>query len=306
MTLPVAASAAVVRAPDAGSLADRATVPQPQDRVELTLDGQGRAMAVQASYGRTRGRIAAFQPPVLVGDSFNGAITLDDGRSFLFDYQHTRFDLVALQGPIMTYTMKQLASGLRPGQEVELTYSPPAAKDSQPRLLTVTQPSRVVFSEDYVATRDDAWRGRALAVEGLAVTDHKPEPNYLYDLSLRLLRPTAPFVPGSVTYRIAAGELALGRTALEFTARAFEDSSVVAFQVSTDDGATWTPVGRFDNTWQNCYSQQLKSLPPNIIDITEAVRGRTGFLLRMQLVVGDADQRFCVGRLAVRSESAAP
>lgn len=277
--------------------------PQPMDRIELSLNDRGQVSKLVATYGRDQGRIRAFHPPVLIGDQNNGSIELDNGNRYLIDYQNgygTRFDLVGLQGPVVNYQVSYLGTILKPGLVVDLTYSPSATKGGNNRLLTLRSPNHVVFSEDYEATSNESWRDRAVSVEGLAVTLHKPEPNYLYNVQKRLLRPSQAFVPGSVVYRITS-EKPLGEAAVEFTARAFEDSSRVEFQIS-DDGIQWTPVGRFDNTWQNCYSQMLDQLPPNFISLGSRVAGKKAFYLKMQLVAGDADQRYCVGRIALRAQ----
>jgi hypothetical protein len=277
--------------------------PQPMDRLELSLDDRGQVTKLVATYGRDQGCIRAFHPPVLIGDQNNGSIELDNGNTYLIDYQNsygTRFDLVGLQGPVVNYQMSYLGTVLKPGLAVDLTYSPSAITGGTNRLLTLHSNNRVVFSEDYETTTNDAWRDRAVSVEGLAVTLHKPEPNYLYNVEKRLLRPNQPFVPGSIVYRITS-EQPLGEAAVEFTARAFEDSSRVEFQIS-DDGSQWTSVGCFDNTWQSSYSQSLAQLPPNLISLGSRVAGKRKFFLKMLLVTGDADQRFCVGRIAVRAQ----
>jgi hypothetical protein len=48
----------------------------------------------------------------------------------------------------------------------------------------------------------DADGERAVQVEGLKVGPHKPEPNYLHDVVMTLLRPVQAFTPESVIYRI--------------------------------------------------------------------------------------------------------
>jgi hypothetical protein len=169
------------------------------------------------------------------------------------------------------------------------------------RLMSIKQPYRTLFEEDYVKTTDEAWKSRAVSVEGVDVKPHKPEPNYLYNVVKRLMRPTQAYRPGNIVYRITS-DRPLAGTAVEFAARAFEDSSRVTFLVSTDDGATWTNCGQFDNTWQNCYSQQLDDLPSSYVDLTPAVQGKSAFLLKVQLAVSDADERYCLGRVRVLSE----
>jgi hypothetical protein len=96
---------------------------------------------------------------------------------------------------------------------------------------------------------------------------------------------------------------------LEFAARAFEDSGRVEFMVSPD-GKEWTKVGQFDNTWQNNYPQSTDSkswkFPPQVVDLTPAVKGLEEFQLKIQLTCGDADDRFCFGRFRVLTAEGKP
>jgi hypothetical protein len=154
----------------------------------------------------------------------------------------------------------------------------------------------------------DADGERAVQVEGLKVGPHKPEPNYLHDVVMTLLRPTEAFTPESVIYRIDS-DRPLKMTVAEFTARAFEDSSRVEFFVS-DDRKTWVKCGQFDNRWQNAYPQSIDSKawrnPPQFVDLSTAVAGKRRFYLKMTLHVNAADERYCVGSLRVITEGAAP
>lgn len=312
MEIPVAESVTFERKADLlfASAEDEARWPKPLDAVTLTLDPAGRVIAIKARYGRDRGRIRAFHTPTLVGDLSPGGIELENGRRYDFSYTPgigTIFSTVALHAGITNYEIRALEQALRPGQEVDLTYCPYATTGSHPRLRTVSAPHRVLISEDFTQTTGDEWKVRAFRIDGVDVQPHKPEPNYLYDVVIRLLRPTGFFQPGNVVYKVEQDQ-PLGTTALEFAARAFEDSSIVAFSVSAD-GDTWTPVGQFDNTWQNNYPQSTDSkswrFPPQMVDMTNAVKGLHSFYLKIALSVGDADERFCFGGFRVITEAPA-
>jgi hypothetical protein len=304
LSLDLAPNAVIERRPADSADAAPAGTPQHRDQVALTINEQGLVTTVLATYGADRGRITAYTPPVLVGKLTNGSIQLDNGHIYTLDFSPhggTQFDLASVRGRIVESEIRHLAKVLRVGQEVEVTYSPYAEAGGSMRLLSITQPYRTLLEEDYVKTTDEAWKSRAVSVDGVDVKPHKPEPNYLYNVVKRLLRPTQAYRLGNVVYRITS-DRPLAGTSVEFTARAFEDSSRVTFLVSTDDGATWTSCGQFDNTWQNCYSQQLDDLPPSFIDLSAAVQGKTAFLLKVELAVSDADERYCLGRIRVLSE----
>jgi hypothetical protein len=305
LTLPLAPEIRTSRAPERLSAQDaKGDDPRAQDRVELTIDDQGRVTTVKALYGRDAGTIAAITAPNPMGPVFsNGTITLDNGNTYEFSYG-TRLDTVPMHGRYADYETRHITEGLRPGQRVEVAYSPYAELGTTRRLIQVTQPNRVLMQEDYYTTTDDSWKTRAVSVEGLVVALHKAEPNYMHDAQARLLRPAKHFVPGSIVYRITSDQ-PLTSTVVEFQARAFEDSSTVDFAVSRDNGVTWIPCGRFGNTWQNSYPQgvtDFKRMPWQFIDLTKAVNGANGFLLKATLAVNSADERYCVSSIRVVTE----
>ena len=306
MTLPLSKEISLSRT--AARLIDPAAKlnepPKPLDQVTLTLNEMGEVTAIKSVYGRDQGRIKAVHAPVLIGGLSVGGIELENGTRYNFDFGKqtgTTFDTVALHAEIINYEFPALMQALKPGQEVDVTFCPYTTENAPPRLRRVTQPFKVLFEEDYTVTTNDTWKGRAVSVKDVDVISHKPEPNYLYNVIIRLLRPTDYFKPGSVIYRIE-NDRSLGLTAIEFAARAFEDSSAVEFFVSSNE-KNWEKCGRFDNTWQNNNPQSTDSKtwrdPPQMIDVTPFVQGEKTFYLKVQLTVGDADERFCFSRLRV-------
>ena len=277
--------------------------PGPMDQVELTLDGQGRAVAVDSTYGLDRGRIKRFHPPSPMGQLSNGVIELENGRRYELDFSKvhgTRFDTVAMQGINLNYELRALREAIQPGQVVEISYSPYHAPGRLPRAHFVRQARVVLLERDFTATTADEWRAEAVEVRGVDVVPHKPEPNYLYKVVKRLLRPVQPFAPGHVIYRFEQDH-PFGETAVEFSARAFEDASRVTIFASVD-GQYWIRCGQFDNTWQNNISQVLDDLPWQFVDLTPVARGQRRFFLKMELAVHEADGRYCVARVRVATE----
>lgn len=311
MAIPVSKTVAVSRKAD--QLADRKaeTTPEKLDLANLELNDKGEVVKVESIYGRDRGRIKEFHAPVLIGDLAVGGITLENGRRYEFNYDKshgTRFATVALNNLILNYELSHFAEALKPGTEVELSYTPSGQEDRPPRLFLVTQPTRVLLEEDYTETSDESWQKKALSVDGVDVIGHRPEPNYLHNVVIRLMRPTKWFTPGSVVYQVKS-DTPLGDTSLEFYARAFEDSSSVEFFTSPD-GKNWTKVGRFDNTWQNNIPQSPNSktwkFPPQSVDLTSSVKGLKDFYLKISLTTGDADERFCFGGFRVLTADTHP
>lgn len=302
--LPLAKNVIVSRKAELLAKADAASWPQKSDLVKLNMNSQGEVATIEATYGHDKGRIKAVHPPVLVGGISNGGIELENGVRYDFA-QGTQFDTVAMHGPFCAYEIGMLTQALKPGHVVEVDYSPYAEKGGRKRLTQVTQNYKTLLDENFTTSQGDQWKARTLAHEGITVGQHKPEPNYLHEVSMQLMRPTKHFEPGSVVYEIKAPE-PLKTTVVEFTARAFEDSSRVEFFVS-EDGKSWTKCGQFDNSWQNAYPQSINSKawknPPQFIDLTAAVAGRQSFQLKVVLRVNSADERFCLGSLKVLTEA---
>lgn len=303
IVLPVADDATFTRTAHHLPEDDAGERPQPMDQVELMLDADGYVRSVAAHYGRDRGRIRAFHPPVPIGRVSNGVIELENGRQYEIDFSKihgTRFDTVTMQGINLNYELRHLREGIKPGQFVELTYSPYHATGRLPRVHFVKQAREILIERDFTATTGDEWKADAIDVLGVDVTPHKPEPNYLYKVVKRYMRPVEPFTPGHVIYAFER-EKPFGETAVEFSARAFEDSSRVTFYASLD-GDKWIRCGQFDNTWQNNISQVLDDIPWQFVDLTPLVKGHPRFFLKMELAVHDADERYGVVRLRVATE----
>ena len=304
--LDLSVSKTVVVSRNAELLTKATTDPWPQkyDLVKLSLNAMGEVETIEAIYGHDKGRIKAVYPPELVGGITTGGIELESGARY--DFSHgTQFDTIAMHGPFCAYEIGMLTQALKPGHEVEIDYSPYADKGGRQRLTQITQKYKVLLDEDYTSSEGVQWKTRTLAHEGLTVGQHKPEPNYLYNVSMQMMRPSRHFMPGTVIYEIKSPE-PLKTTVVEFTARAFEDSSRVEFFVSQDE-TNWIKCGQFDNSWQNAYPQSIDSKswknPPQFIDLSAAVEGRRNFRLKVVLQVNSADERFCVGGVRVIAEA---
>ena len=305
LTLPLAPNVSTVRSPERQKANDVSDMnPKARDRVELSIDQQGRVTEVKALYGRDSGTISAITAPNPMGPLFsNGTITLNNGNTYEFSYG-TRLDTVPMHGRYADYETRHITEGLRPGQVVELTYSPYAELGTTRRIIQITQPNRVLMQEDFYKIKDETWKSRAVSVDGLVVAMHKAEPNYMHEAQSPLLRPAQHFVPGSIVYQVVSDQ-PLKSTVAEFQARSFEDSSTVDFSVSCDEGKTWKKCGRFGNTWQNSYPQgvtDFSKMPWQFIDLTKQVSGEKSFLLKITMAVNSADERFCVSSVRVVSE----
>lgn len=281
--------------------------PEALDKVQLSIDPNGRVTQVLASYGQETGRLKKYTPPVLVGELSNGILEFENGHQYSLHFDKstgTLCDTVALKGTILGYEFQALEGIFKPGEEFEITYSPYAEKGGHQRIRHLRQKYQIVFEEDYTKNSEDRWKKKAIFSEALEVTNHHPEPNYLAHIAMQLLRPTQAFDPGTVVYKIHR-EKAFKNTVVEFTARAFEDSSTVEFWVS-EDNKNWSKSGQFDNTWQNNIPQSIDSktmsLPWQFIDVSPWVKGQSEFYLKMVLRVNSADERYCVAAVRVVTE----
>jgi hypothetical protein len=301
MTLPVVKGAPHTREADGIENTELAAAksPKPHDEVTLDINDQGEVTAIHSRYGYDKGRLKKFHPPVVIGGASNGAIELENGNKYELVFEKGsaagNFETVALQGGIISNELQSLASAFKPGDEVEIFYSPYAEKKGLPRIITVKQPRKVLLDVDY--TKDPEWKKAAHSVMGVDVKPHRPEPNYLYKIEIPMMRPVKAFEPGSVIYHIT-NDKPLGTTAVEFAARAFDASSRVTFSTSPD-GKKWTPVGQFDKTWQNSIPQNLNALPYQFLDLTPQVKGLKSFYLKAELAMNSADHRYCLAKLRV-------
>ncbi len=301
MTLPVVKGAPHTR--EAAGLENpelaSAKSPQPHDEVTLDINSAGEVTAIQSRYGYDKGRIKKFHPPVVIGGASNGAIELENGKKYELVFEKGTaagdFDTVALQGGIISNELQSLGSAFKPGDELEIFYSPYADKKGTPRIIKVKQSRKVLLDVDY--TKDPDWKNVTQSVSGVDVKPHRPEPNYLYKIEIPMMRPVKAFEPGTVVYHIN-NDKPLGTTAVEFAARAFDASSRVTFYTSPD-GKEWTRVGQFDRTWQNSIPQNLGSLPYQFLDLTPQVKGLKSFYLKAELAMNSADHRYCLAKLRV-------
>jgi hypothetical protein len=276
--------------------------PNPHDEVTLDINDEGEVTAIHSRYGYDKGRIKKVHPPVVIGGASNGAIELENGNKYELVFEKGtaagNFDTVALQGGLIANELQSLASAFKPGDELEIVYSPYAVKKGLPRIITAKQPRKVLLDIDY--TKDPAWKAATHSVTGLDVKPHRPEPNYLYKIEIPMMRPVQAFEPGSVVYHITSDK-PLGTTAVEFAARAFDASSRVTFFTSPD-GKNWSRVGQFDRTWQNSIPQNLNDLPYQFLDLTPQVEGLKSFYLKAELAMNSADHRYCLAKLRVATE----
>ncbi len=118
--------------------------PSTGDRVEITLDDAGQALALRSTFGKATGTIRSFTPPAVHPQPCNGILELSDGRTFEIMYRHgwfTHFKVPGLKPWARNNHLTDFAAALRPGMEVQLTYSPSLIPGTAPRLLNVTVPS---------------------------------------------------------------------------------------------------------------------------------------------------------------------
>jgi hypothetical protein len=277
--------------------------PRPLDRVEITLNAQDEVVAVHALYGHDSGVITRVTAPSILPPYSNGSIELDHERVYTFSYD-TQLDTVAMHGRYCDYEISALTTALKPGQRVTVDYSPYAEGGTDRRLIHITQPYRVLFEQDYTQGTDETFRAAAVSVDGLHLRPHKPEPNYLHEIIKPLVRPVKAFEPGSVVYRVRSDQ-PLKTTVVEFSARAFEDSTALNFAVSLD-GRTWTECSRFDNRWLNSYPQPAQfgpwTMPWKFVDLSPHVAGQTEFFVKLTFRVNSADERACLSALRVVTE----
>ena len=141
--LQISAAASVILERHAeGNLAEvTKKEPSTGDRVEITLDDNGQAIALRSTFGAVTGKIRTFTPPAVHPQPCNGILELSDGRTFELMYRHALFTHLKVPGLepwARNNTLSAFAAGLKPGMTVALTYTPTLIPGTTPRLLMVS------------------------------------------------------------------------------------------------------------------------------------------------------------------------
>ena len=295
LNLPLATNATVTREADrlqATQLPKGQTWPLKNDRVDLTLNAAGQVTSIKAVYGLDKGRIKAFTPPS-IATGCNGIIELEDGQRYEFS-PYTVCDTLYMHSALRQYEIRSLAVALQPGDEIEISYCPYTYKGSLPRIISLNQPYEVVKDLNYTKITGDEWTNDVVEVKDATVEPHPLDPSYLPHYIKPVLYPKIDFTPGYVVYKFQR-EKPFDRTLVEYMARVFEDSSRMEFFVG-DDNQAWTKVWQFDNS---CMSfMPLDGGALTFFDITNQVKGKRTFYLKIQLTHHADDHRF--GLLGVR------
>ncbi len=309
LAIPVATNRVVSRRPD--RLVSEAALdgvnrwPQPNDRVDLTLNGNGEVTAIEAAYGIDRGIIKSFKPPSFES-ACNGIVEFDNGRKYEFNVG-ADCDTVFLHNKLIQYEIETWAAAFKPGHELAITYCPFASHGRLPRILSAKQPYEVLLDEDYTRNTNSQWRSQAVDIKGAKVVSRQLDPNYLVNWIQPVLYPDKPFVPGYAIYKIESAK-PFDQVCVEFIGRVFEDSSRVEFLVADDPkAADWKSCGVFDNGWMNFipmapFADDKRGVGKYaFVDVSGAVRGRTCFYLKVQVTRHADDQRYGLARVRVVS-----
>ena len=174
-----------------------------------------------------------------------------------------------------------------------------------PRILTAKQPYTVVMDLDYMRNKGTAWRDNAVEAKGINVVPRLLDPTYLRDWTETVLYPDVPFKPGHVVYKVES-DSPFEQAVVEFIGRVFEDSSRMEFLVATDPAkGDWTRVADYNNGWSNY--MVLKPFTDEktgrgkyaFVDVTEHVRGKKTFYLKIRLTRHADDCRYGLVRVRV-------
>jgi hypothetical protein len=300
LDIPLASNVVFSRNPDRLSAPpDQApnNNPQPNDKVEVVLDSQGKAVQVRAVYGLDKGRIKSFEPPSF-SKKTNGIIELEGGRRYELNVG-TMADTLHMHRPVSQYEVASLASAFQPGDEFELTYCPYTFNGKLPRILKISQPYSILLDANYTKMSGDDWKKELVTVNQAVVEPHALDPSYIPNYIKTVLYPSAPFEPGYVVYKLQRSK-PFERVAVEYMGRIFEDSSRVEFFVSSDN-QTWSKCWQFDNS--RLSYMPLGEFPDNgpwtFFDVSNKVKGLNAFYLKIQLTRHADDQRFGMTRVRV-------
>lgn len=234
----------------------------PVETVQLPRKSKGK-------YESETGVIKAFTPPSLTGETCNGIVELESGNRYELGYTPwwTQCDLVGATG-LKSLGLDGITQAFRPGQPIRIEYEPVVFKGRVPRIQKASQPTKLLFQEDYTKT-DAAWASRALEVNGLHVADYRGKKLY----------PTRNWTPGHVVYRINSPR-PLGSTAVGFTGRMIIDpENRIAFSVRTGEGP-WKPCGEFITASPGANDTRGMKF----VDLSPFVEGKQDFDLKVEIL----------------------
>jgi hypothetical protein len=234
----------------------------PDEIVQLPRKGKGKMES-------ETGVIKSFAPPSLQGKICNGIVELESGNRYELGYTPwwTQCDLVSANG-LKSLGIDGIKQAFKPGQPVTIEYEPVAFKGHPPRINKASQPTKILFQEDYTKAGGD-WAARALEVNGMQVADYRGKKLY----------PVKNWSPGSVVYRIT-GERPLGPTAVGFTGRLIiTPENRATFSVRTD-GGEWKRCGEFVTASPGANDPR----GVKFVDLTDFVQGRKSFDLKVELM----------------------
>ena len=234
------------------------------------LNEKNEITMLESVYGTETGVIKSYEGPGFAPGARAGVITLENGHRYelLWGGRYkTRMDTALLQADApRAYNLDMLASGLRPGQRVEMTYTPSPTPERPARILTLKQPNTVVF-EDLFDGGENAWQAKTVetanlryywfaTIKGPALTTKTAEPGYL-------------------VYKIT-NQTPFGDTGVHVYGRNIIDPRCFMDFFTSPDGKTWSKRGRIQAGEQ--LSEKFM-----MVDVTEEAKGRTEFFLKIQL-----------------------
>lgn len=241
------------------------------DLCTAELNERNEITVLESVYGTETGVIQSYEGPTFTADGHAGVITLDNGHQYelLWGGRYkSALDTALLQaGAPRVYNLDMLASGLRPGQRVEIAYTPSPRPDRPARILGLKQPSTVIF-EDLFDRGEEAWQSKAVEAVNL---------RYYWWEALKgpALTPKSSDPGGFLVYKIVS-PTPLGDTAVHVQGRVIIDPRCQMDFFTSPDGKTWTQRGHIQGDEQLSAKHMMANL-------TEGARGRTEFFLKIQL-----------------------
>jgi hypothetical protein len=247
------------------------TLPAPGDWCEVDLNEQGNISRIQSIYGVETGVIKSFERPGFSADAHAGILTLENGRRYELSWGvsgGTQLDTALLQGNPHHYNLDRLELGLRPGQRVDLTYtpSPPGARPN--RIVRIHQSTKMIF-EDKMDEDAAQWQTKPVEVSGIALRPNWLKKNSLFNKS------SAFGHPGYVIYQLAT-DAPMGDTAVTLIGRTIIDERNKFKVFASLDRQTWVKCGEISS------QEQLDQNHMNV-DISSVAKGQKTCYLKVQI-----------------------
>lgn len=269
--IPLAENVVIKRGIDGASDEQMLDIPgqciQFAERVDLTLDSQGKATAIKAYYGEEDGNVQTINQVSVLGTADNGSVTMQQsGNTYNFKGWSVLPSLTKTKENYNAIPIGQI--GPQPGAACRLIYSPYTYNGSAKSVLRLSENYSSLVYDNFDSLIDSAWKSNAYEYGNLKCQFLD---TYCREMVLTTDNKAS---PGFVTYKVndASG---FTNVKLEFSGRAIENTSNGMNFYGSTDNQNWTWLAEFKTTTPSSGLNDIHS-----VDISSYAQGKTKMYIK--------------------------